>query len=440
MEQNSLELENVVIGCLILEQRTAREYVNKLKPEYFCDEDNRLIHRAIRDLVTQDQEVDIFIVAAQLKKAGMKGELHELAYLLTSRTEVVASSAHMEHYVEQLRHFSLRRKLNSLGMRMQRESMDLTLEADGLVELYEGALQSLQAERPWEQVFRPQYEVAQEAFLQREQALARAGADGVTGVHTGIPGLDQVTGGWQPNELIVIGGQNGHGKSWFMIHHLLAAAMNGHAALVYSLEMASEDLYARELMSRADISGHTWYLKDFTPQQKQAVDGARQRLDTLPITYMDSNEYDIDQLCSMAREQHRKGNCDVLFIDYAQIIRASEKFRYEKRVEVVTDFTQKLKNLAKRLHIPVVVLAQLNRQQVKNPDGRPQKSDLRESGSLEQDADKIFLIWRPYLHGILEYKGRDTRNMVIYLEPKDRKFGEHEFMLFSNEHFTSFSE
>ena len=440
MEQNPLELENMVIGCLILEQQTAREYVNKLKPEYFCEEDNRLIHRTIRDLVNQDREVDVFIIAAQLKKAGMQKELQEIAYLLTSRTEVVASSAHMEYYVEELRLFALRRKLNGLALRLQKDSMDLTLEADALVETYETALQNLQAERPWEEVFRTQWQVASEAFLQREQALARAGQDGVTGVHTGIPGLDHITGGWQPNELIVIGGQNGHGKSWLMIHHLLAAAMHGHSSLVYSLEMASEDLYARELMSRADISGFTWYLKAFTTEQQQAVNGVRTQLDSLPITYMDSNEYDIDRLCSMAREQHRKGKCDILFIDYAQIIRASEKFRYEKRVEVVTDFTQKLKGLAKRLHIPVVVLAQLNRQQIKNPDGRPQKSDLRESGSLEQDADKIFLIWRPYLHGIMEYKGRDTRNMLVYLEPKDRKFGEHEFVLYSNDNFTSFSE
>ena len=194
-----MELENVVIGCLILEQQTAKEYVNKLKPEYFCEEDNRLIHRTIRDLINQDREVDVFIIAAQLKKAGMQKELQEIAYLLTSRTEVVASSAHMEYYVEELRLFALRRKLNGLALRLQKESMDLTLEADALVETYETALQNLQAERPWEEVFRTQWQVAGEAFLQREQALARAGQDGVTGVHTGIPGLDHITGGWQPN-------------------------------------------------------------------------------------------------------------------------------------------------------------------------------------------------------------------------------------------------
>ena len=168
-----MELENVVIGCLILEQQTAREYVNKLKPEYFCEEDNRLIHRTIRDLVNQDREVDVFIIAAQLKKAGMQKELQEIAYLLTSRTEVVASSAHMEYYVEELRLFALRRKLNGLALRLQKESMDLTLEADALVETYETALQNLQAERPWEEVFRTQWQVAGEAFLKREQALAR---------------------------------------------------------------------------------------------------------------------------------------------------------------------------------------------------------------------------------------------------------------------------
>lgn len=440
IEQDILNAEELVLGAFILEESTARRYVSRVKECYFCEQRRQHIFQIINRLVESGQNLDLFILSTEMEREQM-GEANRCALELIHFSEQLASTAHIEDYIEMLRQGSVRRQVRQVGESMLKESWNMTLDPDSLIEKFTEMLRDIQAERPWEKSFRTQQEVAESAFSMRQERLARKGEDGVTGIHTGIGAIDERTSGWQADELIVIGGQNGHGKSWFMIKHLMGAATAGHKCLVYSLEMSIEDLYARELMMASQVTAHDWYKGTSSVDRNLELQRAKEALMKLPITYMDHNEYDIDRLCTMAREEHARGLCDVLFIDYAQIIRASEKQRYDKRLEVVTYFTHRLKELAKELHIPVVVLAQLNRNQIKNTDGRPQKSDLRESGSLEQDADKIWLIWRPALHGVLEYgKGKeDTKNMVVYICAKDRRFGECEVVLHHNGGFTQFS-
>lgn len=441
MDEELVRIEETVLGSMILEERIARDYAHLTKGKYFTHYKREKILEIIQDLVNRQEAVDLITVTQEMVKRQL-GPLDECGREVLALQEAVVSTVHTGRHIEMLRQEWLRRELGRLGRSLQSASLNRTLTSDSLIEEFENKLTELRADRPWESVFQTQQQVADLADDEYMDRMARKSQGGLTGISTGIDSMDRFTGGWQANELIVIGGQNGDGKSWFMVHHLMAAATKGYKCLVYSLEMSNTDVYARELMMMTDLDGHDWYQGISSVDKNIQKMHAKESLDKLPITYMDHNEYDIERLCSMAREQHQKGNCEILFIDYAQIIRATERMENKNRVDVVTDFTRRLKELAKQLNIPVIILAQLNRNQTKAQDGRPSKSDLRESGSLEQDADRILLIWRPYQYKVLEYgkKRLPTENMVVYIGAKGRHFGPGEFLLRHNESFTRFEE
>lgn len=434
-----INVEEAVLGNLLKDESIAREYTLKIRKEYFENADRRKIFLLFQEQIFNGKSLDIYVIASEMEKNKM-GSLADCTYLLFTYMESAVTSAYIEEDIELLRKEALRRQLIKLSNELVKDSSDRTLEPDGLVEKYLDDLQNIQAKRPWEQDFKVQRDVAESALKQRQDRLAQKTSHGVTGIPTGIAPLDQISGGWQAGELIVIGGQNGEGKSWFMILHLMAAAMSGAQCLVYSLEMSSEDLYAREVMMSTDINGHEWYQGASTAEKEAQLEKVGNTLDYLPILYMDNVDYDINRLCAMAREQRQKGRCDILFIDYAQIINAMEGLRPEKRVDVIASITRKLKNLAKQLQIPVVVLAQLSRNQLTHDKGKPQKSDLRESGTLEQDADRVFLIYHPRQNGVLEYgkQNLNTKNLIVYIDDKDRRFGKREYFIEHNKDFTHF--
>lgn len=433
------DLEVAVLGAMINESYTAAHYALYCRKEYFHNERYRKIFEIIQQLVLDNKTVEVFLIAQKMYEQKM-GEVPLCTHELLTLGENVASSVNIGYHIEVLRMTQLRRELWRVGNSLRYDSADGALNADALVEQYLNKLKEIQANRPWQKEVRTQQEVADSACREREERLNRIDEKGLSGISTGIEEMDRLTGGWQPEEIIIIGGQNGDGKSWFMVMHLLAAAMHGAHCLVYSLEMRSELLYGREVMMSTDVNSTDWRQGTTDEKKNAQLQKVRNSLDYLPILYMDNVKYDIDRLCAMARQYNEKGLCDILFIDYAQIIKSMEGMDKDRRTDVIGVICAKLQSLARELHIPVVLLSQLNREPTKRSEGRPQKSDLSESSKLEHVADRIILIWHPYDNGVLEYgkKRLDTRNMIVYYEVKGRHIGKNEYLLRHNKDFTHF--
>lgn len=430
-------VEQCVLGAFILEPATLSLHLADLRESFFYPDSHRLIFRTLCRMVEEGRKVDILTLCHTLQ---CNGELEEAGgmYYLVELTRKVASSAHIAEHIEILRKKEERRALTLLGQQILQSCADLTVDEDELAARCEEAFDNLRRHQPWHGQVKSIGEILQEAFTQREERVAAADANGVTGIHTGFADLDRLTGGWLPQELIVIGGQTSHGKTALLNWHLLEAARRGWQCLVYSLEMSSVSLAGRMMVSLTDLDPEHWRYHPFTQEEQEQAARARTELEGEGIHLLDESGYHVAELCAIARQHHLQGKCDILFVDYLQLIPSATTGM--TRELQVRDISRRLKALAKQLRIPVVVLAQLNRQMFTRADGMPWLSDLRESGSIEQDADKVLLIYRPS-KAKLELdpeSGYNARNLLVYKLEKHRNGPCGNVYLSHNDSFSRF--
>ena len=224
--------------------------------------------------------------------------------------------------------------------------------------------------------------------------------NGITGIPTGLRDLDRLTAGWQRGDLHIIAARPSVGKTAFALHLALAAGRAGKQVLVNSLEMQGERLGDRWLCAQAASldAGHLKSGQLSADEQQQALEAARQ-LSCLPVYVDDNPKASMDHIRSSALLQKSKGHCDLLIIDYLQLCDMKSDQHNRNREQEVAQASRKAKMIAKELHIPVILLSQLNRNVEGHPDGRPALSDLRESGAIEQDADLVLMLSRPSLSG-----------------------------------------
>lgn len=442
LQPQALDIERVVLGAILIDKDAFSMVSEILHPETFYEPRNQKVYSAIRTLSMNDSPVDMLTVTEQLKSEGTIEEVGGAAYIveLSSR---VASSANIEYHARILAQKYLARQLISFASNIGTKAFDETVDVDELMQEAEGSLFQLSQKN-----MRQDYTQIDPVITQAVTILqnAAANSEGLTGIPSGYTGLDNITSGWQDSDLVIIAGRPAMGKTSFALSIAKNIAVDNNIPIAFfSLEMNNVQLVNRLISNVCGISGQKILSGQLTPDEWERLDNNLRKLTGSPIYVDDTPSLSIFELRTKARRLVREKGVKIMMIDYLQLMNANG-MKYGNRQEEVSTISRSLKGLAKELNIPILALSQLNRT-VENRDNkndadgkRPQLSDLRESGAIEQDADMVLFVHRPEYYRILQdNEGRDLRGMAQIIIAKHRKGATGDVLLNFRGEFTRFS-
>ena len=420
LQPQAPELEEAVLGALMIE-RDAYSLVSEiLRPASFYDVRHQLIYKAISTLAMQQQPVDILTVVEQLKKTG---ELDEVGgpFYITQLSGKVASSAHIEYHARIIAQKFLARELITFTSNIQTKAFDATQDVDDLMQEAEGKLFEI-SQQNMKKDYTQINPVIKEAYDMLQKAAART--DGLSGLPSGFHQLDKMTSGWQNSDLVIIAARPAMGKTAFVLSMAKNIAVDQKVPVaLFSLEMSNVQLVNRLIVNVCEISGEKIRSGQLAPYEWGQLDYKIKDLYDAPLYVDDTPSLSVFELRTKARRLVREHGVKVIIIDYLQLMNANG-MSFGSRQEEVSTISRSLKGLAKELNIPIIALSQLNRG-VENREGvdgkRPQLSDLRESGAIEQDADMVCFIHRPEYYKIYQdEKGNDLHGMAEIIIAKHR--------------------
>jgi len=383
----AIELEQVVLGAMMLERNAVNDTIDILNEQSFYDPKHQYIFKAIRDLFASTNPVDLVTVTERLAKNGELTAAGGVGYV-SQLTNRVASSAHIQYHARIIAEKFIKRELIRVSSDILKDAFDDTVDVFDLLNKAETGLFQIGENNMTKQV-NAMSSVVKDAIEEIEKA--RAAGDGVSGIPSGFIELDKITSGWQRSDMIVVAARPGMGKTAFV----LSAARNT------AVEHGKGDL--------ADHEFHQLHAR--IP-----------KLTTAPIFIDDSpglSIFDFRAKCRRLKAQH---NIELVIIDYLQLMSAKDGRNNGNREQEISTISRSIKEIAKELNIPIIALAQLSRSvEQRAGDKKPMLSDLRESGAIEQDADIVSFLYRPEYYKI--YKddhGNSTQDMAEFIIAKHR--------------------
>ena len=409
-----------VLGALMIEKDAYSLVSEILRPESFYEPRHQQIYSAIRQLNIEQKPVDILTVTEQLKKEGNLENIGGPFYI-TQLSSMVASSAHIEYHARIIAQKHTARELITYTSAIQSKAFDATQDVDELMQEAEGKLFEL-SQRNLKKDYTQIDPVINEAYEALRKAAARS--DGLSGIASGFHQLDKMTSGWQNSDLVILAARPAMGKTAFALSLAKNIAVDQNIPVAFfSLEMANVQLVNRMIINVCEITGEKMRSGQLAPYEWGQLDYKIKDLFGKPLYVDDTPSLSVFELRTKARRLVREHGVKLIMIDYLQLMNASG-MSFGSRQEEVSTISRSLKGLAKELNIPILALSQLNRG-VENREGnegkRPQLSDLRESGAIEQDADMVIFIHRPeYYHIYADEKGRDLRGMAEIIIAKHR--------------------
>ena len=420
LQPQALELEEAVLGALLVERDAYSQVSDILKPESFYEHRHQVLYRAITTLALQQKPVDILTVTEQLRTTG---ELEDAGgpFYITQLSGKMVSSAHIEYHARIIAQKHLARELITYTSLIQTKAFDETQDVDDLMQEAEGKLFAL-SQQNMKKDYTQIDPVIEEAYELLRKAAART--DGLSGLESGFHKLDKMTSGWQNSDLIIIAARPAMGKTAFVLSMARNIAVNNRVPVaMFSLEMSNVQLVNRMIVNVCEIPGEKIKSGQLAPYEWSQLDYKLRDLQGAPLYVDDTPSLSVFELRTKARRLVREHGVKIIIIDYLQLMNASG-MSYGSRQEEVSTISRSLKGLAKELNIPIIALSQLNRgveQREGNEGKRPQLSDLRESGAIEQDADMVCFIHRPEYYKIYQDdKGRDLRGMAEIIIAKHR--------------------
>lgn len=411
------ELEIVVLGAILQYRDAMGEVADILYDGIFYIPAHQDIYRACRGLYDKQRPIDSLTVMDELKKLDLLEEIGGPAYL-SSLTDRIASAANLEYHCRILIQLAIRRDLHSLGYNMAKKAYDRALDVfDVLDEVGENLYKITSGNIKFG------YTSISESTANMVKEIDRikeAGKD-ITGIPTGYAALDKLTGGWQASDLIILAARPGMGKTSLALCLAKNAADLNIPIGIFSLEMTDRQLSQRLVSMDASINLERLRRADFEPGQYQDFLESSQRVSNLPIYLDDTPGLSLFDLRTKARKMKTKHDIQMVVIDYLQLMSGGRKSGRNREQEV-SEISRGLKGLAKELNVPVIALSQLSRAvEIRGGTKRPQLSDLRESGSLEQDSDMVAFIYRPEYYQILEDEdGQSLKGVAEIIVAKHR--------------------
>ena len=440
VQPQALDIERAVLGALLIDKDAYAVVCEMLFPESFYEPRNQMIYAAIRDLSMDEKPVDVLTVTEQLARSGKLVEAGGPAYIaeISSR---VATSAHIEYHARIVAQKFLARQLIQFAGDVETKAFDETIDVDELMQHAEGALFELSQKN-----MKKDYTQIDPVIKNALDVLNKAAANtsGLTGVPTGYHKLDEITSGWQASDLVIIAGRPAMGKTSFALSMAKNIAADYQLPMAFfSLEMSNVQLVNRLISNCCEIQGSKILNGQLQRDEWDRLDNRINSLMGAPLYIDDTPGLSVFELRTKARRLVREHGVKIIMIDYLQLMNANG-MRFSSRQEEVSTISRSLKGLAKELDIPILALSQLNRG-VESREGlegkRPQLSDLRESGAIEQDADMVLFVHRPeYYHIYQDDHGRDLHGMAQIIIAKHRKGATGDVLLTFRGEFTRFED
>ena len=383
--------EKSLLGAVMLSNDVLPEVLTVLRPRDFYETRHQIIFQAIIDLYDQHKPIDLLTLTSELKTKKQLKEIGGGVYL-AELSNFVPAASHAKAYAEIVEKTSVRRRLINAGTEIAEKAYNDDADADNLIGAAEKQLFEVS-----DKIIKSDYvamdELLADAFDRIEELHKNKGA--LRGLKTGFRDLDKKTAGFQKGDLVIIGARPAMGKTTFaqnLAYNI--ASINKKGVLFFSMEMAANEIVDRMI---SDVSGvDNWKMRtgNLTDDEFSKIGDALGEMDEIPIYIDDTSSMTIVELRNKARRAMHDHNIGIVIVDYLQLISGSDRYA-GNRVQEVTEISRGLKILARELEIPVVALAQLSRNVTGRDDPRPVLSDLRESGSIEQDADLVMFLHRP---------------------------------------------
>lgn len=414
----AVELEEAVLGALMLEREAVNTVIDILQPKSFYKNSHQRVFETIQELFQRSEPIDLLTVTNRLKQ---KGELDLIGgpYFISQLTNKISSAANIEFHARIISQKYIQRELIRISSEIIHDAYDETTDVFSLLDKAESNLFSVS-----EGNIRKNYDsmstLIRLALKQIESAKGQNG--NVVGVPSGFTALDRMTAGWQKSDLIILAARPAMGKTSFALSLCRNAAIDFHMPMaVFSCEMSSLQLVTRLVSAESEISSEKLRSGNLADHEIEQIHAKITDLAEAPIFIDDTPALSVFELRAKARRLKAQHDIQLIIVDYLQLMTVGGDGKGNREQEIST-ISRSLKSIAKELNIPVIALSQLSRAvETRGGDRRPQLSDLRESGSIEQDADMVLFIHRPEYYGLTEdEEGNSTRGVANIIIAKHR--------------------
>ena len=428
-----IEAEQSILGGILIENESINRVTEILDADDFYRDTHRKIFNALINLSERDEPADLITLTNELRKIDQLDSIGGASYL-ASLIDSVPTAANIQYYARIVKEKAILRKLIQTSTEIITQSYEDRGDVEGFLDEAERAIFDI-SEKRVRPSFYPIREIVKESFVTIEKLFKKKEA--VTGVPSGFKELDRMTAGFQPSDLIIIAGRPSMGKTAFCLDVVeYAAIYNKIPAAIFSLEMSKEQLVIRMLCSQAHVEGtrlRTGYLNESDWPKLTIAAGS---LSESPIYIDDTAALSVLELRAKARRLKSDHGLGMVIVDYLQLMKG--RSRVESRQQEISEISRSLKALAKELNIPVIAVSQLSRKTEERTGNRPQLSDLRESGAIEQDADLILFIYRDEVYNRSEDNPNRGKAEVIIGKQRNGPIGKIDLAFLDK--FTTFKD
>ncbi|MBR6831348.1 MAG: replicative DNA helicase [Tidjanibacter sp.] len=415
----ALDLEEAVLGALMLEKDSIVTTQEFLSPSAFYKEAHQIIYTAIEELSADLKPIDLMTVSEKLRQKKQLKLIGGAQYL-ASLTQKVASASHLEYHASIIAQKHVQRELIRASTDIQRRSYDESTDVTELIDFAESEIFKIT-----ESNIKRDVQTAKNVWAKTIAAIEEASKNtsSMNGVPSGFTAIDRITLGWQPSDLIIIAARPSMGKTAFVLSMARNIVLEHNKAVAFfSLEMSAYQLMMRLFVSESGLDSKDIRSGRLSPEDWNKLEQATKPLSDAPLFIDDTPALPINEFRSKARRLKTQYDLQLIIIDYLQLMSAGSSETKGNREQEVAFISRSLKAIAKELNVPIIALSQLNRT-VESRGGtkRPQLSDLRESGAIEQDADIVAFIHRPEYYGLTEDEsGASTAGLAEIILAKHR--------------------
>jgi replicative DNA helicase len=393
----AVELEEAILGALMLEKDSIIAVQDVLTADAFYKETHRIIFKAIEELSNSLNPIDLFTVTEKLKQNGQLKVVGGASFL-AGLTQKVGSAAHVEYHSKIVAQKYVQRELIRASTEIQRRSYDESVDVTELIDFAEGEIFAV-SEGHVQRTVQDSGSILARTMEAIEEASKNEGA--FSGVPSGFLGIDRVTLGWQASDLIIVAARPAMGKTAFTLSMARNMAIDHSVPVAFfSLEMSATQLMMRLIVAESGLDSKNVKSGQLSPEQWRHLEQSIKPFQNAPLYIDDTPALSINEFRSKARRLRSHNNVGLIIIDYIQLMTSSQDNRGNREQEVAS-ISRTLKAIAKELNVPIIALSQLNRaSELRGGSKKPQLSDLRESGAIEQDADIVAFIHRPDYYGM----------------------------------------
>ena len=412
----AIELEEAVLGAIMLEKNAFETVSEILKPESFYKPQHVLVYKAHQSLYNKKSAIDILTTTEELRSLGLLEEVGG-AYYVTQLTNRVASAANIEHHARIIRQKYVQRELIRMSGEILTEAYDDTTDVYQLIDQFETQINLLGLVDSTELSWQDHVDAAFNHVDSIDPSL------GISGVPSGLSSVDNITKGWQNGELMVLGARPGMGKTAFLVTIAINSALQGEPVDIYSLEMSGRSLVLRALSFKSQVNGDKLKTGQIHEDEWLTLIKAKEDLKKLPIHLDDLPSQKPASIRRKIKKGVKERGTKLILIDYLQLMDGSDaEGGKANRTNQIGHISRTLKGIAKECNVPIIALSSLSRSvEQRGGEKRPMLSDLRESGDIESDSDVVAFLYRPEYYGITEdSEGNSTRGLAEFIVAKHR--------------------